>query len=225
MKKCTYCGKEYPDDATTCPIDGESLPKSDQELLAMFATPADYLPEALNKAAEELNKRNIDTSHLWTIVRPALSKRASQINKRKSNYFRFPGLIILIGCAVVQGMIYNQYNHEPLSFYFSRGIDPSSPLAVFYAIRQDYQIYIVYLLLTLGICVGLILVTIGECYYTAAKGYAKTLGFLPLLSIIIGVIIGILSHGGHGAALGLLIALAIAVILAMLPDKTKKSEP
>jgi hypothetical protein len=26
MKKCSYCGKEYPDDATVCVIDGESLP-------------------------------------------------------------------------------------------------------------------------------------------------------------------------------------------------------
>jgi membrane protease YdiL (CAAX protease family) len=26
MKSCPYCGKEYPDDATTCLIDGESLP-------------------------------------------------------------------------------------------------------------------------------------------------------------------------------------------------------
>jgi hypothetical protein len=25
MKNCPYCGKEYPDDATICPIDGESL--------------------------------------------------------------------------------------------------------------------------------------------------------------------------------------------------------
>ena len=25
MKKCTYCGKEYPDDADACPIDGNSL--------------------------------------------------------------------------------------------------------------------------------------------------------------------------------------------------------
>lgn len=26
MKKCSYCGREYPDDATTCAIDGETLP-------------------------------------------------------------------------------------------------------------------------------------------------------------------------------------------------------
>jgi hypothetical protein len=25
MKKCTYCGKEYPDDTNTCPIDGHTL--------------------------------------------------------------------------------------------------------------------------------------------------------------------------------------------------------
>lgn len=25
MKKCTYCGKEQPDDATVCPIDGQPL--------------------------------------------------------------------------------------------------------------------------------------------------------------------------------------------------------
>lgn len=69
MKKCTYCGKEYPGAVTVCPIDGQPLPKTDQELLAMFDSPADYLPEMLNQAAEELNRRNIDTSHLWTIVR------------------------------------------------------------------------------------------------------------------------------------------------------------
>jgi hypothetical protein len=28
MKKCSYCGKEYPDDAAVCAIDGESLPGS-----------------------------------------------------------------------------------------------------------------------------------------------------------------------------------------------------
>src|SRR5712692_4843185 len=25
MKKCTYCGNEYPDEATTCPTDGQPL--------------------------------------------------------------------------------------------------------------------------------------------------------------------------------------------------------
>jgi hypothetical protein len=25
MKKCSYCGKEYPDDTAVCPLDGESL--------------------------------------------------------------------------------------------------------------------------------------------------------------------------------------------------------
>jgi hypothetical protein len=29
MKKCPYyCGKEYPDEATVCPLDGEALPAS-----------------------------------------------------------------------------------------------------------------------------------------------------------------------------------------------------
>ena len=49
--------------------------KTDQELLAMFASAADYHPEILNKAAEELGNRNIDTSHLWTVVRPTKKKR------------------------------------------------------------------------------------------------------------------------------------------------------
>ena len=26
MKTCSYCGKQYPDDATVCPVDGETLP-------------------------------------------------------------------------------------------------------------------------------------------------------------------------------------------------------
>src|ERR1017187_9014230 len=28
MKTCSYCGKQYPDDATVCPADGETLPGS-----------------------------------------------------------------------------------------------------------------------------------------------------------------------------------------------------
>lgn len=37
MKTCTYCGKEYPDDATTCPIDHQSLTP---DSLAATASPA-----------------------------------------------------------------------------------------------------------------------------------------------------------------------------------------
>jgi|SRR5436190_15254971 len=31
MKRCRYCGNEYPDDATICFIDGESLPSNDPQ--------------------------------------------------------------------------------------------------------------------------------------------------------------------------------------------------
>jgi hypothetical protein len=59
-----------------------------------------------------------------------------------------------------------------------------------------------------------------------AKGYNKILGLLPLLSIVIGILIGISTgHGGHGTAPGVLAALVVTIILALLPDKAKKSEP
>jgi membrane protease YdiL (CAAX protease family) len=40
MKKCTYCGKEYADEVSHCPIDGELLPGSQGESPIVIAVPA-----------------------------------------------------------------------------------------------------------------------------------------------------------------------------------------
>jgi hypothetical protein len=87
MKKCTYCGKEQPDEAMICPFDQQALEplivplakKTDQELLAMFESVTDYLPETLNQAADELWKRKIDVSHLWKITRPPAKVRYRKV--------------------------------------------------------------------------------------------------------------------------------------------------
>ncbi len=45
MKKCPYCGKEYPDEASVCAID--------QEPLGSDSPPADVIPEVSKPDAEE----------------------------------------------------------------------------------------------------------------------------------------------------------------------------
>jgi hypothetical protein len=45
MKKCTYCGKEYPDDATVCPTDGAPVTAT-----GMIPPPAPPLPNDLTTA-------------------------------------------------------------------------------------------------------------------------------------------------------------------------------
>lgn len=37
MKKCTYCGKKYPDEATVCPVDQQPLVSDDQPLTQVVA--------------------------------------------------------------------------------------------------------------------------------------------------------------------------------------------
>jgi hypothetical protein len=43
MKKCTYCGKEYPNSATVCAVDQQSLVSDDESLMAEAASVAPSL--------------------------------------------------------------------------------------------------------------------------------------------------------------------------------------
>jgi membrane protease YdiL (CAAX protease family) len=45
MKKCPYCGREYPDDTTVCLIDRESLPDNDPQLPLSGGPMVDALPD------------------------------------------------------------------------------------------------------------------------------------------------------------------------------------
>jgi len=40
MKQCTWCGKQYPDDADVCPLDGKTLGGVDDEQAARSSSPA-----------------------------------------------------------------------------------------------------------------------------------------------------------------------------------------
>ena len=53
MKTCTYCGKEHPDDATQCAIDGHPLSGGAAEPAAA-ATPPDSGASQLEEAAERI---------------------------------------------------------------------------------------------------------------------------------------------------------------------------
>ena len=72
MKKCSYCGAEYPDDAVMCAIDHtpfegmetdslaqQQVGKTDQHLQDMLARPEDWTPQALDAAKTELQSRGI----------------------------------------------------------------------------------------------------------------------------------------------------------------------
>src|SRR5579884_93342 len=64
MKKCSYCGKEYPDEATNCLIDGESLPRSAVES-ADVAAPIE--PAAADTAtSEEQEPATLPATSNWT---------------------------------------------------------------------------------------------------------------------------------------------------------------
>jgi hypothetical protein len=142
--------------------------------------------------------------------------------KRKSRSFGIPGLALLVAFATGNFVIYNHYMNLPISFYMDRGIDPHAPITE----AMDKPTLIMYDLSIVGVLISLVLVTVSLCYYAMAKGYTKIFGFLPLLSIIVGVVVGILfGSDAHGPALGLLVSLGFAIILAALPDRTKKSEP
>jgi hypothetical protein len=56
MKKCSYCGKEYPDEATICEMDGEALAASDAQP-PLFAESQNALAAPSN-AAEALRARS-----------------------------------------------------------------------------------------------------------------------------------------------------------------------
>ena len=56
MKTCSYCGKEYPDEATTCPVDGESLAGSiaDRKKVRLSRTLEDGKTENYTINADEM---------------------------------------------------------------------------------------------------------------------------------------------------------------------------
>lgn len=49
MKKCTYCGKEYPDEATSCLVDNQPL-EINSRLSADATAPREFKPAAHAKA-------------------------------------------------------------------------------------------------------------------------------------------------------------------------------
>ena|ERR1017187_863272 len=60
--------------------------KSEQELLAMFASPADWTPEALDSAKAELRKRNVDTSHIEDAPVRCPKCRSTQVTADKEGF-------------------------------------------------------------------------------------------------------------------------------------------
>src|ERR1051325_8398964 len=53
MKKCSYCGKEYPDDAQLCSIDGQALTSDDQPPVPAAAVNLDTDHPPVSKTASE----------------------------------------------------------------------------------------------------------------------------------------------------------------------------
>jgi hypothetical protein len=64
MKKCSYCGKEYPDDATMCALDGEPLVGAGESasLLGTSVVPAD-----LNDPVRAAGKHKMLVGGLWCV--------------------------------------------------------------------------------------------------------------------------------------------------------------
>ena len=146
------------------------------------------------------------------------TKQAKQTHKRKSVFFWIPGLILLLAGGGVNVYIYNYYEHLPISFYINQGLDPRAPIAL----AMDKPTLLVYNLSSLAVFIGFILLTVGLGYYMVAKGYSFILGFLPLLSLVVGFLI--IASGSHVLA-GLVEfagPLLISLILAKLPNKSKK---
>ncbi len=68
MKQCTYCGKKYPDDATTCAIDAEPLaqvgPQTAPSRGEDEATPRRFSP---NDAVRAAANKNMLAGGLWCV--------------------------------------------------------------------------------------------------------------------------------------------------------------
>jgi hypothetical protein len=60
--------------------------KTDQELLAMFTSPADWTAQALDSAKAELRKRNVDTSHIDDAPIRCPKCRSTQVTANKEGF-------------------------------------------------------------------------------------------------------------------------------------------
>ena len=60
--------------------------KTDEELLAMFTSPADWTPEALGSAKAELRKRNVDTSQIEDAPIRCPKCRSTQVTANKEGF-------------------------------------------------------------------------------------------------------------------------------------------
>ena len=85
MKKCSYCGKESPDDATHCPADGEPL-ASASEWAALLVTPEVAGPAVGGDAAPQ--QKNVSTA-IYACTLPAVGVAG-----------------ILLGCGVLALVFY-----------------------------------------------------------------------------------------------------------------------
>jgi len=99
MKKCTYCGKEAPDDATVCPLDGEPVvdpaapPK--QEIVFVEETPRSKSFEATVEEAvkkyksgeiegDRIVRRTTDGEYSWTSVAELSKNERDEPTPQKS---------------------------------------------------------------------------------------------------------------------------------------------
>jgi hypothetical protein len=68
MKKCTWCGKEYPDDATACLVDAQPLaPVGTQGARAHKEDKQKRSASTLNSAMHAAAKKNMLVGGLWCI--------------------------------------------------------------------------------------------------------------------------------------------------------------
>ena len=102
MKKCTYCGDEYPDEATTCPTDGQPLtPLTPQPLAAAppapqrpaSVPPAHPKPTGLTKRISHISVHQ--TSKVFAILYVAIGLLFIPI-----------GVVMILAGQMVMGIIY-----------------------------------------------------------------------------------------------------------------------
>jgi hypothetical protein len=110
MKKCTYCGKEYSDDATACVVDEQPLERIDPQGATQHGSDTSpFKDPGLNSPGRAAANRNMLVGGLWCVGGIVVSVATySAASSGGGSYVVAWGAIIFGGIQFFRGLLARQ---------------------------------------------------------------------------------------------------------------------
>jgi len=118
---CFRCGAELPEESESIDSDlaGSLSEKSNEELIGILASPADWRPAVINVARSELGRRSISTAQVEQKLAEDAKKKAEEFQKRSDVPLSFWDSVFTALCGAILGL-FGLFFVWPLASRFRR---------------------------------------------------------------------------------------------------------